>query len=412
MNFRESDSQETGVFKKLRNAMLVMSVAQQSYGIGKAGWAWGKSLRAFQLSVSQDDPIYNDLHRWLIDQLGPRKLRKLEAFTDEKRDFSTPNNDRTTSLAFRYKGEIVQTVNLNGHKVCVWVSDQGAQKPTGGQEEQALVSTWRMIPKEINFQAFSHEGREEISNLLAATIASHFEQDQKTKFYLPASWGAEFQSRSDIPHRDLDSIILKEGQLERLIEDIDNFRKQKELYESLNLCWRRGYVFFGPPGSGKTSLARALSSHYGADVYSIPLASVKKDGDLLALFSQVTKGSLLLLEDIDRMNGTDGNTELTPSGLLNALDGIGTPENLIIIMTTNNLDALDPALIRPGRVDIREEIGYLDSYQLDNLVQYFYKTPCMIKVDKDVAPAQIIEIFKTHPNDSTTGLKLIKKLCS
>lgn len=63
----------------------------------------------------------------------------------------------------------------------------------------------------------------------------------------------------------------------------------------------------------------------------------------------------------------DGANRVTLSGLLNCLDGVTSTEARILFMTTNYLDRLDPALIRPGRVDVQEYIGYCSEYQLGNL---------------------------------------------
>src|SRR5207253_2725559 len=92
---------------------------------------------------------------------------------------------------------------------------------------------------------------------------------------------------------------------------------------------------------------------------SVPNMSDNRLGDLLA---KVPERNILLLEDIDcafvkrkRASGKEG--ELTFSGLLNALDGVASPEGRIVVMTTNHVDKLDPALIRPGRADVKLYFG-------------------------------------------------------
>ena len=95
------------------------------------------------------------------------------------------------------------------------------------------------------------------------------------------------------------------------------------------------------------------------------------------------------------------------SGLLNALDGVASSEGRIVFMTTNYLDRLDPALIRPGRVDLKEFIGHCTRYQLVQMYQRFYDGPDLLdfasrfadnvlKQNRPVSPAQVQGYFMIH----------------
>lgn len=102
-----------------------------------------------------------------------------------------------------------------------------------------------------------------------------------------------------------------------------------------------------------------------------------------------------------------GLNRVTLSGLLNALDGVASSEGRIVFMTTNYLDRLDPALIRPGRVDLKEFIGHCTRYQLEQMYRRFYDGPDLIdfaarfadnvlKHNRPVSPAQIQGYFMIH----------------
>lgn len=102
-----------------------------------------------------------------------------------------------------------------------------------------------------------------------------------------------------------------------------------------------------------------------------------------------------------------GLNRVTLSGLLNALDGVASSEGRIVFMTTNYLDRLDPALIRPGRVDLKEFIGHCTRYQLEQMYRRFYDGPDMVdfatrfadnvlKHNRPVSPAQIQGYFMIH----------------
>lgn len=135
-------------------------------------------------------------------------------------------------------------------------------------------------------------------------------------------------------------------------------------------------------------------------------------------FSIAPQQTIILLEDIDAAFVSREETEeqkaafrglnrVTLSGLLNALDGVASAEGRIVFMTTNYLDRLDPALIRPGRVDMKEYIGHCTRHQLDQMYRRFYDGPDVnqfaalfaenvLKLNKPVSPAQVQGYFMIH----------------
>lgn len=128
--------------------------------------------------------------------------------------------------------------------------------------------------------------------------------------------------------------------------------------------------------------------------------------------------SIILLEDIDaafvsreetsqQKAAFEGLNRVTFSGLLNALDGVASTEARIVFMTTNYLKRLDPALIRPGRVDLKEFVGHCTPFQLEQMYRRFYNGPDVdsfamqfasnvLKFNKPVSPAQVQGYFMIH----------------
>lgn len=104
------------------------------------------------------------------------------------------------------------------------------------------------------------------------------------------------------------------------------------------------------------------------DLYSLSLAGRTMDDDSLrSLMQDRRPGTIVLMEDIDctvpERNG-DNNDGVTLGGLLNCLDGVHSPDGCIVFMTTNNRDALDQALIRPGRIDVSVEFSTATESQI------------------------------------------------
>ncbi|KAF7562030.1 hypothetical protein G7046_g2104 [Stylonectria norvegica] len=181
--------------------------------------------------------------------------------------------------------------------------------------------------------------------------------------------------------RPLGSVILDEGIKESILDDVQDFLLRQQWYVDRGIPYRRGYLLFGPPGSGKTSFIQALAGELDFSVAMINLSEMGMTDDKLGfLLTKLPKRSILLLEDADaafvnrRQRDTDGysGATVTFSGLLNALDGVAAGEERIAFLTTNHIDRLDPALIRPGRVDMMLRIGEATRFQAARMWDRFY----------------------------------------
>jgi chaperone BCS1 len=170
--------------------------------------------------------------------------------------------------------------------------------------------------------------------------------------------------------------ILPAGEYESLRSDLRDFFDSESWYRDVGLPYRRGFLFHGIPGSGKTTAVIALAGDFGLNVCVLSL-STHTDETLLEAVRAMPGNSILLLEDIDcAWSGRESKDEkrLTFSGLLNVLDGAATPEGRVAFMTTNKRDALDDALIRPGRVDHELEFRYAEQRQIEELAKRFGAT--------------------------------------
>lgn len=171
--------------------------------------------------------------------------------------------------------------------------------------------------------------------------------------------------------------MLKAGQAEALLGDLQRFYRARERYAELGIPWRRGYLLHGPPGTGKTSLVTALASELRLNVCTLSLASpVVTDEKIHTLLAAVPQRSLLLIEDVDaffhQRDAAHTQVRLSFSGFLNALDGVATQEGNVLFMTTNHIDRLDEALIRAGRIDERVALDVCDEDQLRRLYLKFH----------------------------------------
>ena len=177
--------------------------------------------------------------------------------------------------------------------------------------------------------------------------------------------------------RPLESVILDHNISNDIKNDLAEFINNEEWYVTLGIPYTRGYLFTGPPGSGKSSLIVALASEFNLNISTIDLSADIDDSDLSCLIRSADKNSIIVFEDIDTIfNKREclAQNKLTFSGFLNALSGVATVDGRIMIMSTNHIENLDPALIRPGRVDRIFELNNPTEGMIQKLVQKFWST--------------------------------------
>ena len=186
------------------------------------------------------------------------------------------------------------------------------------------------------------------------------------------------------PARPLESVVLQPGLADRLAADCERFLGAGAWYRLRGIPHRRGVLLHGPPGCGKTSLILALAGHLGLGISVLNLSDpAMTDSVLQARIADLPRNTILLLEDIDAAfvsrdttssssSAHGGQSLVTLTGLLNALDGVVASEARLTFLTTNYLDRLDPALIRPGRVDIKQLIGYCSHLQAEEMFTKFF----------------------------------------
>ncbi|KAM5546621.1 AAA-ATPase [Rosa sericea] len=161
-----------------------------------------------------------------------------------------------------------------------------------------------------------------------------------------------------------------------IIDDLDRFVKRRELYKKVGKAWKRGYLLYGPPGTGKSSLIAAMANYLKFDIYDLELSSIYGDSDLRRVLLSTSNRSILVVEDIDcsvqiknresaqpsKIPATHASRDcrFTLSGLLNFIDGLWSccGDERIIVFTTNHKERLDPALLRPGRMDLHIHLSY------------------------------------------------------
>jgi len=203
-----------------------------------------------------------------------------------------------------------------------------------------------------------------------------------------ACWGWNGTRRK----RPMSSIVLKPTVKEKLLADCRDFLRSKDWYAERGIPFRRGYLLHGVPRSGKTSLINSLAGELGLDICSLILSSKGMcDNTLMKLMRNVpSRRCILLLEDLDAtftcgiastgdsavptravVEG-NGGSALSLSGLLTSLDWMDPAEGRLLFVTINQVERLDPALSRPGRMDVWINFTHATKWQAEGIFTCFF----------------------------------------
>ncbi|KAF6753501.1 hypothetical protein DFP72DRAFT_407825 [Ephemerocybe angulata] len=399
--------------------------------------AWNGFVDSFFLTAhfSQEDYPYDWLMHWLAKQPAWGRSREFEITTrsvgrntfnqstagdveeeEEEEEGGLVHGRRRRKVQFMPSVDMTHTIYYRGHWLRITRTKRYPDYGHGCSLKISVVARNNDILKKLVLEAkreYEKDSEHRVHIFLADTSRSY------------GGW----RFNGSRQKRPMSSIVLEPGVKEMLLADCKDFLNSEEWYAERGIPFRRGYLLHGVPGSGKTSLIHSLAGELGLDIYVVSLsAKGMSDNTLSSLMSNVPSRCILLLEDLDaaftrgvsrddKSTGAptvkdktetaaaetnDGST-LSLSGLLNSLDGVAAAEGRLLFATTNHIERLDPALSRPGRMDVWINFANATKWQAEGIFKCFF--PCKPAAAVPAAaveggPSASAEAPSTAPEDA------------
>lgn len=332
------------------------------------------------------------------------------------------------NMNFRYKNIsfILKIINIKNNA------------PVATRNEVELFSTYEIIFNSNDINIFNEFINMSLHYYTAYYIQYDKKNEKRVKIYIMSPSCDDFQLLCEKTKRNFSSIYLPQEQKQHIKNDLTAFLNPLTMakYNKLGINYKRIYLLEGIPGTGKTSLIFALASHFNCNIAIINFTPKMIDTDLLHVFQHFTnierytditkrRKTFLICEDIDcifkeRKTNDESRNNITFSGLLNAIDGIAT-DNVICFITTNYIQHLDSALLRPGRIDYIMKFDYAIKEQIINiynaftdtqdkiLSNLFYEECCMlnIKITTSLLQQYLLK-YIDNPQDAINNINEMK----
>ncbi|MCJ1386494.1 hypothetical protein MMC17_009620 [Xylographa soralifera] len=199
-------------------------------------------------------------------------------------------------------------------------------------------------------------GSSAATNKLTKRVAEWTAKSHNEIWVFDQAWSKSKELYKVVQNSDWKDVILDKGTKELMIKDIEGFFNACDTYKRFGIPWKRGIIFHGPPGNGKTISIKAIMKSLSIRPAPIPSLYVKSfvscqgpEWAISSIFQMARKSApcFLVIEDLDSLV-----TDKLRSYFLNEVDGLSSNEGILILGSTNHLDKLDDAIVkRPSRFD-------------------------------------------------------------
>lgn len=302
-----------------------------------------KSLKTSTIDIGEWDNSYNNINKMLY-RLNPETYIKHRTPTTNK-DFYELSIDISYFISLKNKNYIKVETYQN-------------------KSEKSYYPEHRLKIQFFGKERYKNRA-EFLRNALRITDDKH----------IRVQYLNEYEISCDVIPHSFDNIVLDETVKQNIINGLVNWSKSKDWYDEHQLVHKIGVFLYGKPGTGKSTVAKAISSMFGnAPILTIdPNNIMSSVNGILKMRKKYDGTIVVLIEDFDMYFKSREEIENVEIGLdqkkqkdfnqnaiFQLLDGVYSTDDTIYVATTNYKDRIDSALIRYGRFDIQEELTYFN----------------------------------------------------
>lgn len=349
---------------------------------------------AYTFEIKRENSLFLSVSEWLLQHTSItirqfEAIKKYESNTSELRLFVKPVHR--------------QWITLEGERIFISFTERDPIK------DNDLFSGKQQQESSLTLGSYTKKGSLAIQELLSKLASRN---NEFRSMWIPSRYSGWEQSPADVV-RGFENLVLSNSAETLIRNDLKLFSESEDQYNKFSLPYKRNYLFYGPPGTGKSSLAQAIAFTLDVDLYVLDISYMDKDAKLLETITEVPKGSVLLIEDIDAASVSldreaKGNSNLSLSSILNILDGAISARGIITILTSNRPSSLDDALLRSGRMDVKIHLDYLDKTETEELLEKIIGRKVNLEVNQKICPADIMEIVKRNMFNHTRLIEEVK----
>lgn len=241
-----------------------------------------------------------------------------------------------------------------------------------------------------------------------------------------------WRTAQDQYKRTINSIFIENTTKNKIIDHIQNFIDKEDWYIKNGISYQTGILLYGKPGTGKTSLIKAIASYFKKDIYILPASELLK---IETAMMNLPEKSIMVIEDIDtnistlsrnkneiieKDKPTEQDTSTTNilnfsfsnlSDILNSIDGLITCHGRILFATTNHKEKLSEALLRDGRFDLKIELTNINKEVVNQFFNNYYPDFPIddIQIKEDISPAKLQNLIIKNLNNPHKVIRKISK---